>query len=60
VIQSAGRVFRRPEDKGVVILVDDRFADESYQELLPPDWFMPGRAFSNSEYLEILAEFWKN
>jgi DNA excision repair protein ERCC-2 len=60
VIQSAGRVFRRPEDKGVVILVDDRFADESYQELLPPDWFMPGRAFSNSEYLGILAEFWKN
>jgi DNA excision repair protein ERCC-2 len=60
VIQSAGRVFRRPEDKGVVILVDDRFADERYQELLPPDWFMPGRLFSNPEYREALEEFWRN
>jgi DNA excision repair protein ERCC-2 len=60
VIQSAGRVFRRPEDKGVVILVDDRFADERYQELLPSDWFMPGREFSNLEYLEVLGNFWHN
>ncbi|HYH01513.1 MAG TPA: helicase C-terminal domain-containing protein [Bacillota bacterium] len=58
VIQSAGRVFRRPEDRGVVLLVDDRFADERYQELLPPDWFVPGRPFSNPDYREALAKFW--
>ena len=34
VIQSAGRVFRTPDDKGVVLLVDDRFLDERYQELI--------------------------
>ncbi|HAH95530.1 MAG TPA: hypothetical protein DCL69_01350 [Firmicutes bacterium] len=60
VIQSAGRVFRTPDDKGVVLLVDDRLADERYIELLPPDWFMPGRPFSNKEYLTALADFWKN
>lgn len=59
VIQSAGRVFRTPEDKGVVLLIDDRFLDERYQELLPPDWFMPGRAFSTSDYRQALQEFWK-
>jgi DNA excision repair protein ERCC-2 len=60
VIQSAGRVFRTPEDKGVVLLLDDRFLDEHYQELLPPDWFMPGRAFSNPNYKQVLAEFWQS
>jgi Rad3-related DNA helicase len=58
VIQSAGRVFRTPEDKGVVLLVDERFADERIQELLPPDWFRTGRSFSQADYREALAEFW--
>jgi len=58
VIQSAGRVFRTPDDRGVVILVDDRFLYESYQALMPPDWFLPGREFSSENYLEILEEFW--
>ena len=58
VIQSAGRVFRTPEDRGVVLLVDDRFLHESYQELMPPDWFLPGREFSSENYVEILKDFW--
>lgn len=58
VIQAAGRVFRTPDDTGVVALIDDRFGDERYQELLPPDWFQPGRPFSDPEYREALAKFW--
>ncbi|MGE5550032.1 MAG: helicase C-terminal domain-containing protein [Bacteroidota bacterium] len=58
VIQSAGRVFRTPEDRGVVILVDDRFRHEAYRDLLPPDWFMPGREFSREDLGEALREFW--
>lgn len=60
VIQSAGRVFRTPEDKGVVMLVDDRFLRDEYQELLPPDWVQPRRTFSTPDYRETLAEFWEN
>lgn len=60
VIQAAGRVFRTPEDKGVVLLVDDRFLNEQYQELLPPDWFAPGRLFSNEQYEQVLEEFWES
>lgn len=58
VIQSAGRVFRTPEDRGVVLLVDDRFLDENYRNLLPPDWFMAGRPFSCEDYQTILKDFW--
>lgn len=60
VIQAAGRVFRTPDDKGVVILVDDRFLDENYRELMPPDWFMPGRPFSIPDYRQALSDFWGN
>lgn len=58
VIQSAGRVFRTPEDKGVVMLVDERFNDERFRELLPQDWFAPGREFSTSDYVKVLEDFW--
>lgn len=58
VVQSAGRVFRTPEDMGVVLLVDERFTDDRIQEMLPPDWFRSGRAFSRSDYREALETFW--
>lgn len=60
VIQSAGRVFRTPEDRGVVLLVDDRFLQPDYQSLLPADWFMTGRPFSNPDYQQALEEFWND
>jgi len=41
VIQAAGRLIRTPEDRGVVELIDDRFAQPAIQQLLPPWWFRP-------------------
>lgn len=38
VMQAAGRVIRSPEDRGVVLLIDERFAQEKYVELMPPWW----------------------
>lgn len=38
VVQAAGRVIRSPEDKGVVILMDDRFAQAKVRALLPRWW----------------------
>ncbi|RUR30879.1 ATP-dependent DNA helicase [Vreelandella andesensis] len=38
VVQAAGRVIRTPEDKGVVILMDDRFAQPKVRALLPRWW----------------------
>lgn len=38
VVQAAGRLHRRPEDRGVILLVDRRFRWREVQDLLPPDW----------------------
>ena len=38
VVQAAGRVIRGQEDRGVVMLIDDRFAERRVQQLLPTWW----------------------
>jgi Rad3-related DNA helicase len=38
VVQAAGRVIRSPEDEGVVVLMDDRFAQANVRALLPSWW----------------------
>ncbi|MFJ3482986.1 ATP-dependent DNA helicase [Pseudomonas sp. NPDC090202] len=38
VVQAAGRVIRGQEDRGVVMLIDDRFAERRIQQLLPAWW----------------------
>ncbi|MES2978393.1 MAG: ATP-dependent DNA helicase [Pseudomonadota bacterium] len=38
VVQAAGRVIRTPEDRGVVYLIDDRFARPEVLALLPSWW----------------------
>jgi DNA excision repair protein ERCC-2 len=38
VVQAAGRVIRGQEDRGVVVLIDDRFAERRIQQLLPAWW----------------------
>ena len=37
-VQATGRVIRSPEDQGVVVLMDDRFAQASVRALLPRWW----------------------
>lgn len=38
VLQAAGRVIRGEEDRGVVVLIDRRFARRDYLALFPPHW----------------------
>jgi DNA excision repair protein ERCC-2 len=38
VVQAAGRVIRTQDDKGIVYLIDDRFARPAVRELLPSWW----------------------
>ena len=38
VLQAAGRVIRTPEDRGVVLLIDDRFLAPDTRRLMPPHW----------------------
>ncbi len=38
VLQAAGRVIRTEEDRGVVLLLDERFLQQSYVKLFPREW----------------------
>ena len=38
VLQAAGRVIRTKGDKGVVLLLDERFLQRTYRDLFPPEW----------------------
>lgn len=38
VLQAAGRVIRSETDKGMVLLLDDRYTRLEYAALLPPEW----------------------
>ena len=38
VLQAAGRVIRGERDRGVVVLIDDRFTTTSYRRLFPRHW----------------------
>jgi Rad3-related DNA helicase len=38
VVQAAGRVIRTQQDRGVVMLIDDRFGEAKVQRLLPQWW----------------------
>ena len=38
VIQAAGRLIRAEEDRGVLMLLDERFAKEPFCDLLPDGW----------------------
>lgn len=38
VLQAAGRLIRSENDRGVLLLCDDRYGQPGYRRLLPPHW----------------------
>ena len=59
VLQAAGRVIRTEEDKGVIALLDDRFAGRRYLEIFPREWRK--LTYCNVKTIgEKVELFWKN
>lgn len=58
VLQAAGRVIRTEDDKGVVLLIDDRFMYSSYQALFPLGWMKYKRIHSTDDIKRITKRFW--
>ena len=58
VLQAAGRVIRTPDDKGVVLLIDDRFAAPDTRRLMPPHWADLGLVNSRAALQKELQAFW--
>ena len=58
VFQAAGRVIRREDDRGVIVLIDDRFSDPIYKKSIPELW--KGMRYCDDAKLlrEILDKVW--
>ncbi len=58
VLQAAGRVIRREDDRGVVVLIDDRYATPVYRGLFPGHWLHAKYAGNANELAESVRKFW--
>ena len=57
VLQSAGRVIRTKEDRGAILLLDERFTQKQYCNLFPREWF-PNVSVNINTMKGMLTEFW--
>ena len=58
VTQAVGRLIRSADDRGVALLIDDRFSQEVYQKIMPP-WWGGGITVRNAEEIERRTKaFW--
>lgn len=59
VMQAAGRVIRTEQDRGIVVLIDDRFGQAGYKKLFPKEWNAYATAADASDLGRFISEFWK-
>ena len=59
VIQAVGRVIRSNEDKGIAILLDERFVYSTYLSIMPPHWKNKKIITNNYLLKKELKDFYK-
>ena len=60
VMQAVGRVIRGENEKGVVLLIDDRYLSKTYRDLFKDEWDNYKVVTSKQDINDILSEFWDN
>lgn len=55
VAQAVGRVIRSETDRGVALLLDDRYAQRGYAALCPPHW-----RIQEGDTAALLEAFWRD
>ena len=58
VMQAAGRVIRSELDKGVVLLIDQRFTYMKYKDMFKTEWSHYKIVRSSNDITSILNDFW--
>lgn len=58
VLQAVGRVIRTEKDRGIVLLIDERFAKTSYRKLFPEEWKKVCNGGSVENILSVSKNFW--
>lgn len=59
ILQAAGRVIRTETDRGVVVLLDDRYATEQYKMMFPLHWSHAKYTHSAQDLAGQVKGFWK-
>ncbi len=60
VLQAAGRVIRTENDRGIVLLIDERFLSGTYKALFPYSWSNYKVVYNKTQLEKELKEFWGN
>jgi DNA excision repair protein ERCC-2 len=58
VLQATGRVIRTETDRGIIVLLDERFTHARYRHLFPAHWRGFQVVRNTNEIQEKLARFW--
>jgi Rad3-related DNA helicase len=59
VLQASGRVIRGEQDRGVILLIDQRFASSRYRQLFPPHWQNFRLADGPASLDRLIDSFWE-
>ena len=59
IMQALGRVIRSENDKGAVLLIDERYLNNEYRDLFKAEWRDYEVAFTTSEVSDICKVFFK-
>lgn len=59
VLQSAGRVIRSDNDKGMILFIDERYTTQRYLTLLPAHYRHYQVVTNPSSAMHLLEDFWK-
>jgi DNA excision repair protein ERCC-2 len=58
VLQATGRVIRTETDRGIIVLIDERFTQSRYRQLFPAHWRGFEVVHDTGEIREKLRRFW--
>jgi DNA excision repair protein ERCC-2 len=59
VVQAAGRVIRSETDRGLIVLMDQRFMTAPFAGSMPKDWFDDSvTELVSNEILRDISDFW--
>ena len=58
VAQAVGRVIRSESDKGIALLIDDRFLSQTYRDLFKNEWSHYEVVTSQEDITKQVEDFW--
>jgi Rad3-related DNA helicase len=58
VLHAVGRVIRTEEDRGIVLLIDERFSRTSYKKLFPEEWKNIRYVANTGSIRKTIGSFW--